>query len=107
MRLVTVSTSASTAAAGGVVVPTNIHSDGNLHVGVAAVSGTPTINIQFTFQNPLEADANPSTFAWYPVAALTSVSTTLAALVTVPVHAIRVMQPDAGKARVFVLQAEN
>ncbi len=103
-RLVTVSTSTSNGLAGGHVVPMDIHTDQNIHVGIAPVSGAPTINVQFTFQNPLENGANPSTFTWFPVTALTSVSTTIAALVTVPVHALRVVQNDVGDARVFILQ---
>lgn len=105
MRLVTVSTSTSNAALGGHVVPLDIHTDGTVHVGVSPVSAAPAINIQFTFQNPLESGVDPTTFTWYPVAALTSVSTTIAAVVTSPVHAIRVIQNAVGDARVFVLQS--
>lgn len=104
MRLVTVSTSTSNSLVGGHVVPLDIHTDANINVGVSPVSGAPAINIQFAFQNPLENGADPTTFTWYPVAALTSVSTTIAALVTAPVHALRVVQNEVGNARVFILQ---
>ncbi len=105
-RLVTVSTSTSNGLGtnGGQVIPLDIHSDNNIHVGVAPASGTPTINVQFTFQNPLENGATPSTFTWFPVTALTSVSATIAALVTAPVHALRIVQNDVGDARVYILQ---
>lgn len=106
MRLVTVSTSTSNSLGtnGGAVIPLDIHTDNNIHVGVAPVSGAPAINVQFAFQNPLEDGATPATFAWFPVTALTSVSTTIAALVTAPVHALRIVQNEVGNARVFILQ---
>lgn len=105
MRLVTVSTSASTGLGtnGGIVIPMEIHTDNNIHVGIVPVSAAPTINVQFTFQNPLEAGANPGAFTWFPVAALTSVSATLAALVTGPVHALRIVQNEVGDARIYIL----
>jgi hypothetical protein len=103
-RLVTVNIETSNALTGGHVVPLNIHTDENVHVGVAPVSGAPTVNIEFTFQNPLEDGVNPTTFVWYPVTALTSVSTTVAGQVPTPVHAIRVVQPTVGNSRVFILQ---
>lgn len=105
-RLVTVSTSTSNGLGpnGGQVVPMDIHTDNNIHVGVAPVSGAPAVNVQYAFQNPLESGAVPANFAWFPVAALTSVSATLAALVTAPVHALRIVQNEVGDSRIFILQ---
>ncbi len=105
-RLVTVSTSTSTAAAGGVIIPLDIHRGNfNVGVGIVKVSGTPTTNIEITFQNPLEAGVTPANFTWYPITALTSVSTTVFSNITTPCHALRVRQVDVGDARVYIIQS--
>jgi hypothetical protein len=105
-RLVIVSTSTSNNTAGGAIIPLDIHRGAfNVGVGIVKVSGAPTTNVEITFQNPLENGAVPANFTWYPITALTSVSTTVFGAITTPCHALRVRQADTGDARVFVIQS--
>jgi hypothetical protein len=106
MRLVTVSTSTSTVLINGIVIPLDIHrEDFNVNIGISKVSGSPTINVQYTMQNILEQGVSAGNVTWFPITALTSVSTTLAGTLTAPAHAVRFLQPEVGDVRIFIIQA--
>lgn len=105
MRAVQVSTSTSGTytGAGSAGIPLDIHR-GTFNVGIFVVplSAGPAVNIQYSPNSPF---VSATSMHWFPLTALTSVSTTQAAVLTTPCQALRIVQTEVGDAKITIIQA--
>jgi Flp pilus assembly secretin CpaC len=77
----------------------------NIGVGAAEVSGTATADVQYSFDDPMDAGYVAGNATWYSAPNLTSLSSSTSAAFTVPCKALSLNVTGTGVWTLTIVQA--
>lgn len=88
-----------------VIVVDNFLNPFNIGIAAVEVSGSATADVQYSFDDPMDAGYDPATATWFGASGLTGLSSSTSAAFTVPCKALSIKVTGTGVWKLIIVQA--